>query len=45
MNGNKANGTTLGECGGIYSLNTALNLTGTKVKGNKASTAFDNIGP
>jgi hypothetical protein len=32
-----------GEGGGIYSFNSVLNLLNTTVKGNKATTAFDNI--
>jgi hypothetical protein len=43
VNGNKADGSVLGQGGGIYSLSTALNLTATNVKGNKATTADDDI--
>ncbi len=43
VNGNKANGTVLGEGGGIYSLDSVLTLVASTVKGNKATTAFDNI--
>jgi hypothetical protein len=42
-NGNKANGTVLGEGGGIYSDNSVLTLVASTVKGNKASTAYDDI--
>jgi hypothetical protein len=35
----------LGEGGGLFSLNNVLSLVATKVQGNKASTAFDNIFP
>jgi hypothetical protein len=41
LNGNKANGSVLGEGGGIYSLDTLLTLPASTVKGNKATTAFD----
>jgi hypothetical protein len=43
VSGNKANGTVLGEGGGIYSLNSILTLLASIVKGNKATTAFDDI--
>jgi hypothetical protein len=43
VNGNKANGTVLGEGGGIYSLDSLLSLLGTVVKGNKATTGFDDL--
>ena len=32
-----------GKGGGIYSYNSVLTLVATKVKGNKASTAFDDL--
>ena len=43
MNGNKANGSVLGEGGGIYSSNSVLTLVASNVLGNKASTDFDDI--
>jgi hypothetical protein len=43
VNGNQANGTVLGEGGGIYSDHSVLTLVATNVKGNKATTAHDNI--
>jgi hypothetical protein len=43
INGNKANGTVVGEGGGIYAFNTKLTLVGTNVKGNKATTGYNNI--
>ena len=43
VNGNEANGTVEGEGGGIYAYDTALTLVNTTVKGNKATTAYDNI--
>ena len=44
INGNKANGTVVGEGGGIYAWdNTGLTLVNTNVKGNKATTAYNNI--
>ena len=43
VNANKANGTVLAEGGGIYSDATILTLTASNVKGNKASTAGDDI--
>jgi hypothetical protein len=43
VNGNKANGSVLGEGGGIWSYGGVLNLLATNVKGNKASTDFDDI--
>ena len=44
VNGNKANGSVLGEGGGIFSFdNSLLTLLATNVKGNKATTAYDNI--
>jgi hypothetical protein len=43
VNGNKANGSVLGQGGGIYSFSTALTLTATNVKGNNATTADDDI--
>ena len=47
VNGNQANGTVDGEGGGIYAFdNTTFTLVDTKVKGNKATTAYTNdIGP
>ena len=41
--GNQANGTATGEGGGIYGSGSALTLAGTTVKGNKATTGFDDI--
>jgi hypothetical protein len=44
VNGNKANGSVVGEGGGIYSFdNSVLTLLATKVKGGKATTAYDDI--
>jgi hypothetical protein len=43
VNGNQANGTVLGEGGGIYSENSVLTHVATNVKGNKATTAYDDI--
>jgi hypothetical protein len=43
VNGNKANGSSVGEGGGIYSFNSVLTLVDTVVKGNNATTAYDNI--
>jgi hypothetical protein len=43
VNGNKANGSVLGEGGGIYSSDSVLTLVDSFVKGNKASTAFDDL--
>ena len=43
MNGNQANGTVQGEGGGIYSFDGVLTLVGSTVKGNKATTAFDDV--
>ena len=43
MVGNQANGTAIGEGGGIYSDGSVLTLVGTKVKDNRATTAYDNI--
>jgi len=43
VNGNKANGSAVGEGGGIYSFNCVLTLANTVVKGNNATTAYDNI--
>ena len=43
VNGNKANGTVVGEGGGIYGFGSVLTLVDTKVKGNKATTAYDDI--
>jgi hypothetical protein len=41
--GNKANGFVVGEGGGIYSYNSLLTLLASVVKGNKATTAYDDI--
>ena len=43
VNGNKANGSVDGEGGGIYAFDTTLTLVNTKVKGNKATTAYNDI--
>jgi hypothetical protein len=43
VNGNKANGSVLGEGGGIYSYHSALTLVASILKGNKATTAFDDL--
>jgi hypothetical protein len=43
VNGNKANGSVLGEGGGIYNAKSSLTLVQSIVKGNKATTAFDDI--
>jgi hypothetical protein len=43
VNGNKANGSVLGEGGGIYSSDSLLTLLASNVKGNKATTAFDDL--
>jgi hypothetical protein len=43
VNGNKANGTVLGQGGGIFNTGGVLTLVGTKVQGNKATTGSDNI--
>ncbi len=43
VNGNQANGTVVGKGGGIYSSHSVLTLVNTKVKGNKATTAYDDI--
>jgi hypothetical protein len=43
VNGNQANGTVLGEGGGIYSYSSLLTLLASTVNGNKASTAFDDV--
>ena len=45
VDGNKANGTVLGQGGGIYNTGGVLTLVGTKVKGNKATTGYDEIFP
>ena len=48
MNGNKANGTVLGQGGGIYfskGVGGNLKLVSTNVKGNKASTSDNDIFP
>ena len=41
--GDKANGSVLGEGGGIYNSNSSLTLMKSIVKGNKATTAFNDI--
>jgi hypothetical protein len=43
VNGNKANGSVLGEGGGIYTYDSLLTLLASDVKGNKATTAFDDL--
>jgi hypothetical protein len=43
VNGNKANGTILGEGGGMYLENSLLAILASNVKGNKATTAYDDI--
>jgi len=43
VNGNQANGTVLGEGGGIYSYHSVLTLLASTVRGNHASTAFDDV--
>jgi hypothetical protein len=43
VNGNQANGSVLGEGGGIYSYNSVLTLVASTVKGNKATTGFDDL--
>jgi hypothetical protein len=43
VNGNKANGSVLGEGGGIYAYDSVLTLLATTVKGNKATTGFDDV--
>ena len=43
INGNLANGSVVGEGGGIYAAKSTLTLVGTTVKGNKATTAYDDI--
>ena len=43
INGNTANGAAVGEGGGIYAVKSTLNLVGTNVNGNKATTAHDDI--
>ena len=43
VNGNQANGTVLGEGGGIYSYGSVLTLVASTVKGNKATTAYPDI--
>jgi hypothetical protein len=45
VNGNQANGTVLGEGGGIYRSGGDLTLLDSIVNGNKATTDFDNIFP
>ena len=43
VTGNQANGTVLGEGGGIYSYGGALTLVASTVTGNKATTAYPDI--
>ena len=43
INGNQANGSLVGEGGGIYAFDTALSLVATAVKGNKATTAYNDL--
>ena len=43
VNANQANGTVVAEGGGIYTLDSTLTLVSTNVKGNKATTAYNNI--
>jgi hypothetical protein len=43
VNGNRANGSVRGEGGGIFSSDTDLTLTGTTVKGDRATTDSDNV--
>jgi hypothetical protein len=43
VTGNQANGTALGEGGGIFSSATVLTLPGSTVKGNHATTDFDDV--
>jgi hypothetical protein len=43
VDSNRANGSVLGEGGGIYSFNSLLSLVGSIVLGNKATTDFDDI--
>jgi hypothetical protein len=43
VNGNKANGTVLGQGGGIFNTGGVLTQMGTTVNGNKATTGFDDI--
>ena len=43
VTGNQANGSVLGEGGGIFSNGSVLTLTASKVKGNKASTSGDDL--
>jgi hypothetical protein len=43
VNVNKVNGTVLGQGGGIYIDDSLLTLLATAVKGNQATTAFDDI--
>jgi hypothetical protein len=43
VNGNQANGSVVGEGGGIYSDNSLLTLLASIVRGNKATTAYDDI--
>ena len=43
VNGNEANGTVLGQGGGIYSSGSVLTLLASIVNGNKATTDGDDI--
>ena len=43
VNGNKANGTVLGQGGGIYSFGSLLTVVDSIVNGNKATTSDDDI--
>jgi hypothetical protein len=43
ITGNQANGTVLGEGGGIYSDGGVLKRVATGVTGNKATTSYDDI--
>jgi hypothetical protein len=43
VNGNKANGATLGQGGGIYNSDSLLTLLASLVKGNKATTLGDDL--
>jgi predicted outer membrane repeat protein len=43
VSGNQANGTVVGKGGGIYTVKSTLAPVGTTVKGNKATTADNDI--
>ena len=43
VRGNRAIASMDGEGGGIYAFDSSLTLVNTNVKGNKATTAYDNI--